>query len=480
MKHSLNDKPKISEQWRLRNDRRNILAYKCSVEKDVFKVLSPAMASIIPLLDGTNTWQDLKEALYAIYNLDGPLRELWSGRFDDMFDDLTAANGFISLENGASPSLNNKYEYFTTDLANYHYPAWRLEKPLSVKIAFTNRCVCNCIYCYAERKNCAEADVRQWKKIFDELYENEIFLVDIGGSDIFSRTDAFSLLKEMAARDFTFFVSTKKQISGDEARRLAEMGIGRFDIPEYLIRPFQISIDSTDEKTASYLVSRKNYFQQSAESVKNLVKSGIIPRIKGVLTAFNSDAIDGIVKYFSGLGVREFTFVQYSRSHFRHDDQLFLSPEQKKRISETASRVKTDFPSLTVNIQEDTYLSGPRNLTWEDWQNRNVCSGGRSNFIIQPNGDVTLCEQTPHNDEFVVGNVFREGILRVWNSKTLHDFLYPDRSKFRGTACYDCPGYEECHQLKGYCYRDVLSSYGTIYDAQPECPRQKKTPVREI
>ncbi len=480
MIYSLNDRPRISELWRLRNDKQNIIAYKSTVEKDVFKVLSPVMASVIPLFDGTNTWLDIKNVLFEIYNVPDDLQELWSRRFDEMFDDVAALEGFISLEGNNSPSLSKNYEYFIPDIAGYHYPAWRLKRPLSVKIAFTNRCVCDCIYCYAERKKCEEADVNQWKKIFDELYENEIFLVDLGGSDIFSRADGLDILKEMVARDFTFFVSTKKQISLSEACQLAEMGIGRFDIPQYLIRPVQISIDSTDEEIASYLVSRKGYFQQAVESAKNFVKAGIIPRIKCVLTAYNADAIDGIVRYFSDLGVKEFTFVQYSRSHFHHNDRLFLSSEQKKRISETANRIKADFPNLVINIQENTSAGGPRNLSWEGWHNRSVCSGGRSNFIIQPNGEVTLCEQSPHNADFVVGNVFQEGILGVWNSDKLLNFLYPDRSKFQRTACYDCPEYETCHQEKGYCYRDVYSSYGTIYDAQPECPRQSKTPAREI
>lgn len=34
-------------------------------------------------------------------------------------------------------------------------------------------------------------------------------------------------------------------------------------------------------------------------------------------------------------------------------------------------------------------------------------------MIIQPNGDVTLCEQILHKEEFIVANVFDEGIMGV-------------------------------------------------------------------
>jgi radical SAM protein with 4Fe4S-binding SPASM domain len=179
------------------------------------------------------------------------------------------------------------------------------------------------------------------------------------------------------------------------------------------------------------------------------------------------------------MGVEHFQFVQYSRSHYRHDDSLFLSKKHKEFVFNFSLSIRQKYPGITINIQKDLSTGGRRNLSWMDWKNRSVCSGGRSNMIIHPNGDVTLCEQVPHNKKFVVGNVFKEGVLGVWNSQSVLDFIYPVHEVFKGTVCYDCPEFDECHGNKGYCYSDVLSSYGTIYDAQPECPLQTKMPIRE-
>src|SRR5690606_37585766 len=108
-------------------------------------------------------------------------------------------------------------------------------------------------------------------------------------------------------------------------------------------------------------------------------------------------------------------------------------------------------PLFNVSIETNTSAGGHRNLSPENWKNRTVCSGGRSNMIIQPNGDVTLCEQIPHKEEFIVGNVFDDGIMGVWNSERVRDFIYPSRGKFKNSVCYECPEFEDCHQVKGYC-----------------------------
>jgi radical SAM protein with 4Fe4S-binding SPASM domain len=469
--------PRISDSWRLRNDGHNIIVYKCSVLGHKFKVLSPFEAAFIPLVDGTLTFDELKDRCIEIFNPPEDFREEFVSTLYQIFEGLLSIEGFITLEGNISPSLNNPAD-FIPDHTHYHFPALRLERPLSVMIAFTNRCFCNCRYCYAQKRRCKEADITQWKEVFNELAENEIYLVDIAGGDIFSRDDSLDILNEMVSRDFTFFVSTKSYLSCSDAEQLAEMGIGK-DIAPYVTRNVQVSVDSADDSTASYLVRKPGYLEIATQTTENLIAAGIYPRIKGVLTSYNADAPAGIVHHFSKLGVTDFDFVLYSRSYYRHDDSLFLSWQQKMELHEMAKTLTSEFPSIHMTFQDETTSGKPLNMTCEQWEERAVCSGGRSNMLIQPNGDVTLCDQTPHEAPFIVGNVFSQGVLEVWRSRNLLDFLYPDREKFAGSVCYDCPEFDTCQQYRGYCYRDALFYYGSIYDAPPECPWQRKNAPRK-
>jgi radical SAM protein with 4Fe4S-binding SPASM domain len=196
------------------------------------------------------------------------------------------------------------------------------------------------------------------------------------------------------------------------------------------------------------------------------------------LTSHNDDAPKKLVSHFEKLGITNFAFVYYSRSYYRHDNNLFLSTEQKSRLQEVIGCLKSDFPSINITLQDNR--SDSDIINYEKWNARAYCSGGRTAMVIQPNGDVTLCDQVPCEKPFIIGNVFEQGIMGVWKSKELTEFLYPAREEFIGNICFVCPEFDDCHRQKGYCYRDALFCYGSIYDAPPQCPLQNKIAPRRI
>lgn len=472
---------RVSQLWRVRNDIHNVVAYRCSVLSHVYRVLSPFEACIVPLLNGGLTLKELREQVFYVFNPKGEAIALQlENSLNLSLESLASEKDLLSIDGPCSPSLAHGLSALVPDLGNYTYPSWRLERPLSLMVAFTNACLANCQYCYAERRHVPAASLERWVGLFDDAVANGIYLVDIAGGDVFSREDAFELLGEMTARDFNFFVSTKSFLTEDNAQRLAEIGIGRLDIQPHLIRRVQISVDSADPDTASWLVGRSEFLSRAITTVENLLKAGISPRVKGVLTAYNIDGVEDVVRLFSSRGVNEFDFVLYSRSHYRHNDQLFSTREQKQHLEEAYLRIRDRYPSVSISVQTESESFRKDQLVCDDWDKRAVCSGGRSNMIIQPNGDVTLCDQTPHNDSFVVGNVFRDGIVGVWKSRALEEFLYPPRERFKDTVCFDCESFDKCHLEKGYCYRDALFYFGSIYDAPPECGRQDKMPLRKL
>ncbi len=478
--HYLHEAPRVSETWRLRNDRKYILAFKPEAERKMYKVLSQGEASIIPLFDGTNTLAGIRDAFCRIYGFSPTDSNTWLPYFEGVMESLLSTDGLISFEGNVSPSLAGAKADLVPDFAEYRFPVNRLDRPLSVTLVFTNRCSCSCIYCYAERARCVEVGLDKWRNILDEIAANGIIMVDIGGGDIFSREDSFEILEEMIARDFVFFLSTKSYISRNDADRLSGMGIGLCHMPEWKARPVQVSIDSADPETMSSLVRSPGYLERAAQTVDNLVRAGIAPRVKSVLTSLNAGAMEGVVRRFHARGVTEFNFAQYTRSIYRHDDRLFLCLEEKLRICETAERLKTEFAGISLRFQDDISTEQGRNLSAEEWNRRAPCSGGRTAMQVKPDGDVTLCEQIPHKREFVVGNVFKGGISGVWNSRELAGFIYQPREKFKGTACFDCSEFDDCHTRKGHCFRNAYYAYGTIYEARPECPRQTRPCPRMI
>ena len=157
-----------------------------------------------------------------------------------------------------------------------------------------------------------------------------------------------------------------------------------------------------------------------------------------------------------------------------------LSREQKLRLSESMPLLVSRYAGSEIAFQDETGEVKSAEQLQTAWQHRPVCTGGRAALYVQPNGDVSLCEQLPHTPEHIVGNLLRQSLQEIWNGAAMDSFLHPGRSKFEGTVCRDCPEFDQCHCGCGYCYRDSLSAFGSVYDAPPTCPRQEKIPLRLV
>lgn len=471
------DKPRVSENWRIRNDGINSVLYLHSLQTHISRVLSPFEAIFILLFNGSNTWAEIKAATKQI--LTGTDVES-DDKIERLVMTMNELKGLFVLDGDASISLSRPVESLIPNMAEYAITPYRMQRPLTVAIAYTNRCQCDCIYCYAEREDAEEKTLAEWMPVLDELAANEVTLVDIGGADIFCRKDALDIMAELAARDFSFFVSTKGYVSAERARRLAALNIGNKNLPHWALRPLQISMDSVDDGRAAFITRQRKYFEHAEKSVRNVLDAGMSPRLKAVLTPYNFEQPLSIVRHFAPMGVDEFHFVQYSRGLYRHDDSYFLMGEQKRSLLEAEAQIKDEFPDVFVSMQKDMTMGGPRNVTPEVWAKRPICSGGRTKMLIKPNGDVSLCEQIPAVPEYIVGNVFEQGVMGVWNADAIQRFNNPSRDLFNNTVCKECTDFESCHNEKGWCFRDALACYGTVYDAPPDCPRQWKVPPRAV
>ena len=470
--------PRLGRAWRVRNDGDYVVAYLSDTAELTFRVLTPLEAILVPFLDGRTPLAELEEIFLGVLAARDPaLRERISLR--QVLEPLTGAAGLVGFDGAPSASLATDPGRLVPDFRHYRLDPPRLDRPLVVNLALTERCQTDCAYCYSERIDPGELPTDRLIDIFDELAENEVFIVDVLGGDLFTRPDAIALLQAMVERDFVFFLSTKALITGRTAAALAELGIG-IDNPEpHLRRDLQLSIDSADPLVAGSLVGRRGFLERVTQSARNLVAAGARPRIKCVLTARNHDAPEGLVRHFSELGLTRFEFVQYGRSHYRHDDDLFLTREQKASLRSRLARLQERNPDLVIRYKDDGDEPPASQKTWEQWDARSLCSGGRVSMLIKANGDVTLCDQLPHSTDHVVGSVLEDGVLRVWRSERLQRFLAPGRASFEGTPCFACDHFDSCMGAPGYCYRDSLFSYGTLYDAPPDCPAQTKGAPRE-
>lgn len=470
-------RPRVLHPWMLRNDGDNLVLYKCETSELKYFVLSPPQAILVPFLSGTRTFEQLR----AIWLHLRPSSDQQSslGLLKSVLQHLICSEAVVGLEGLTSPTLRDEELVPVPNLAEYRWPAERTSVPVSVVLSTTNRCPADCQYCYAERAKCTEMSLAELIRVMNELSAQGIRLVDFGGGDPFARSDAMAVFRAMREHDFVFFTSTKSLVSSPAACELRdlEIGLGPTHWPH---RDLQISVDSTRKDVAAWLTRVPGYLERAEQSIRNLVAAGLDPRVKCVLTPYNYREVSSYLEHFSRLGVRRFQFVQYGRSYYRHSDDLFLTSQQKHELHNELPELRFRFSELDMTFQDELSAGELVESRSTSWAARALCTGGRAAMYIMPNGDVTLCEQIPHAAQYVVGNVLEEDLRSIWHGGRLLDLIHPARDRFSGSVCFSCDEFDECHHGRGYCYRESLFCYGTIYDAPPTCPKQVRTPPRLI
>lgn len=463
----LSTKYGISRHWVLRNDANKLILYKMSLEESKHIVIPPELGFIVPLFDGNRT---LLETARLLQMINGD---------DTLETSLLRCTAAIAEINRHDPVIipvtGNPDEIVTYELSSM-IPAWdqyefsyRLNRPFRAMLMLTNKCNTDCIYCYADRPDTDEMTRQEWGGIIKQLQALDIKIIVPGGGDPLARPDSIDIICDFIRAGFVFLLSSKCFVSEADARAMADAG---FHTPvQGLHREFQISIDAADPLLAERMTNTHGYLNRVKKSVANLMKAGIIPKIKAVMTPMNATEILPLIEEFVHDGILSFGFSVYSRSGYRHDDSLFLSDSQKKEISDTIRIAQEKYPHLYMYGDALEYAPATResdyNLTWRDGM---ACGGGFTSFTLTAGGKVILCEQVPAKEPFIIGDARTQSIMEIWNSEAMHRFLYPSRELFKETICYECQEFDPCHYEKGWCYRDALFAYGTPYAPPSRCP----------
>ncbi len=462
----------ISPGWRLRYDGNRLVAYKFSVEE--VQWISPSFrdAVALTLFDGHTDLQSVTGRFAKI--LGCPLDKAQK-TMRDIIAAYAVTDMNILTETGTLANREwRTYEPAHIKLSGKSYQQKkRLDAPLSLLLMPSNSCDTDCIYCYAERKPVGRDEhltVKRWKELVDEAAAADIRIATFSGGDPVRYPGILSIIDRLIAREFIFSMTTKAHVSLAFASRLLDMGFGQ--------RDFQVSIDAWADDLADHMVRQHGYKAIAEDSIRNLLRRGIRVRTNSVCTPINLHDVPNLLMNLARLGVRKSSIATYGRSLFRHSDDLFLSVEQIAWLGEQVDAVRRQFPDYDIKFNGSTieYNAVSEEEKTRRWRDRAHCSGGTSAMTICADGSVILCEQMPQEEQYIAGNLKRQGLIEVWNSERMRELAFPPKEKFLGTICEECEEFDECHYEYGYCFRDALNAYGTIFGPPPNCPKAPESP----
>jgi MoaA/NifB/PqqE/SkfB family radical SAM enzyme len=281
--------------------------------------------------------------------------------------------------------------FFKNELTFFEYVAQECFRkcpimPQHVYIETTNACNMACTMCSRRdmKREVRTMTVPQFKRIIDNMQTLSMYprLTLTGSGEPFSDSQLINKIRYVAERGYHVSVITNGTLLKEEiAKELLDSGIRRI----------QISFDSIHKKKYDAIrvprsAAKKSYFCETLQNVKKLLflrrkldKGHIYLSISSVQMDLNKNEENEARRFWLGLGVDNVYFPQVMTRSGKGGISL-------KEKSRRKAPIRCVIPFKIMNIMS--------------------------------NGDVPICG--PTKDDYVVGNVFRQPIEKIWASAKMN------------------------------------------------------------
>ncbi len=372
----------------------------------------------------------------------------------------------------------NKYDVHDFDYNHLDLRLKRHKTPSTLALMVNNNCHTNCIYCYADKRQRRKCDIplERLKELIREAKKLNVVDFDLIGGEVFLYEYWKDLVKECLDNGYNPFLSTKLPVSEVSIRFLAEINI-----------PFlQISLDSFVHKNIKSLLGvADDYLTELARSFKTLEKYGVNVAVHTIITNLN-DEIEDLSSIFEFLC--NFHNIRYwlpevagPSIYSKYDYDCFKTNRNKiYELSEYIDNIRGTSNFNIINglkkaLEEDNNHN--ENEKMARFLDRGLCSGNFSHMFILPTGEVTICEELYWNKRFIIGDVKKQSISEIWNSKSATDLFYLRQEDILSDSqCSECDIFHECRDDRNICYRDTIKAYGEDkwYYPDVNCPKAPK------
>jgi len=370
--------------------------------------------------------------------------------------------------------LHSKEEfYIRKELWNFE--TFRLSRPINLTLMLNNKCVTDCVYCYANKDYEVENPLSTEKILLLIKEANDLGALTFGinGGEIMLHKDWYIIVREILKYGFLPYISTKVPLTEKQIVQLKELGIKRI----------QISIDAWDAKILSNVLGvKENYYEKIKETLRLLELYGIEVAIKSVITKFNEELneLETLLTNLVNLSnIVSISVAPGENSLYKRGEKDFTNYrttiEKWNKISEFVSTFAKNYivPIYTQGcITKDIVFNSVENKAMA-FGKRSLCSGNVVSLYILPDGKVTICEELYWDPKFILGDVTKQSIMEIWNSPQAQGLYKLSQSDFRPqSACKYCPEFSLCRSTLGVCWKFIYMAYGKDHWdlPDPRCP----------
>lgn len=355
--------------------------------------------------------------------------------------------------------------------------------PFNVNLMITTKCKTDCIYCYSDRNKSDDLSLDKILQTIDNAYKLGVINFTITGGDIFANNDWRTIISKLVEYGYKPFISTKIPLKEEDIKYLASVGITEI----------QFSLDSLRVEELFNIVRMNASYKKNVEKMLSFCERYKLKlNIRSVLTKFNS-SIDSMnellleLQKHKNIGSWILTpafysaykddYKNYCAEEWQLDGLLSFFRNQKAEFHIYYNNVKSKIERKTECYQsEDEFIK--KNKT---------CNANTYSLSIISNGKVSICEMLYDNPNFLIGDINKNELGDIWNSKKALE-LYKgigikndnEENNIEPNPCKKCNSFDKCKggSSKKICYVDIVNVYGKEKYNFPD-PRCPKAPIAD-
>lgn len=297
--------------------------------------------------------------------------------------------------------------------------------PTTLGVCITSKCNIKCVYCMRESfvPKGDKITLEQLKEILKKApYIRGVCIM--GLCEPLLHPEIKEMLYWLKKNGYSISLTTNGTIKIDE-----EMFWALTNVDDFVI-----SIDTTEPKTFKYLRGGAD-FKKVWDNLKFIIeqkKSHKLGRydnppmhINAVITKENIGQMGDLIKAFEPYH-DDITYLMVdpvSRPDYSKEDPLAVGGKELEKFIEKFKVTASESPVQVMGL--DYMLDGS-----VDWS---TCPLTWQSPFIEPNGDVYPC----YGYTYVIGNVFKDSLIKIWNNKKAR--------YFRRKLSSNNPPLDQCH-----------------------------------
>ena len=319
----------------------------------------------------------------------------------------------------------------------------------------TNHCNLSCVHCGRDESTTGlnELPAGFFEGIVNDAIELGLEQVNITGGEIFTRSDALSLIKTVVNRGLFVSIETNGVLlTPGIIDELAELGDN--------LR-ISFSMDGFDAETHDS-IRGAGTFGATMKAIDYVSNRGLNARVISVLHKDNKTQILPMAKYFSsiGLGFRLLpNIMEYGKG-------VYACNVYGVNYDETRQILDEYYDFLRENDSGRNSVEMNIALLPIDIESFGLCPWGSSMLGVGPQGIASLCHVANNESGFIFGDLTTTPLKEIWESSpVLTTFRRFDTDRLKG-ICGNCLARTLC---RGACRLHAVTKYGDFYAPDPQC-----------